>query len=91
VQAEEIALPENFEWCTVDLGNDEQATEVYNLLTNHYVEDTEGKFRFDYSIDFLRWALNPPDYIPDWVIGVRGNGKLNGFISAIPVTMNVKG
>ena len=64
---------------------------MYNLLTNHYVEDTDGKFRFDYSIDFLRWALNPPGYIPDWVIGVRAKGKLTGFITAIPVSLVVNG
>ena len=33
----------------------------------------------------------PPNHFPDWVVGVRGNGKLNGFISAIPVTMVVNG
>jgi len=65
--------------------------EVYNLLTNHYVEDTDGKFRFDYSIDFLKWALNPPDHNPDWIVGVRGQGRLVGFITAIPVRMNVNG
>lgn len=55
------------------------------------MEDTEGKFRFDYSIDFLRWALNPPGFNADWVIGVRGQGKLCGFITAIPVTMVTNG
>ena len=60
-------------------------------MTKHYVEDTEGKFRFDYSIEFLRWALNPPDAIPDWIVGVRGGGQLTAFITAIPVTMVVNG
>jgi len=72
VSEEPLGLPAGYEWVTVNLFNDDEATEVYNLLTNHYVEDTEGKFRFDYSIDFLRWALNPPGYNPDWIIGVRG-------------------
>ena len=61
------------------------------MLTNHYVEDTDGKFRFDYSIPFLRWALNPPGQPAEWVIGVRGNGKLVGFITAIKVNMTVCG
>ena len=65
--------------------------QVYTLLRDHYVEDTEGKFRFDYSIPFLRWALNPPGYIPDWIVGIRGNGKICGFISAIPVSMVANG
>ena len=59
----------------------------------HYVEDSEGKFRFDYSIDFLRWALNLPHYNPDWIVGVGADKskKLFGFISAIPVRMVVNG
>ena len=61
------------------------------MLANHYVEDTDGKFRFDYSIDFLRWALNPPGFHPEWIIGVRGQDKLTGFITAIPVSMNLNG
>jgi len=75
------------------LADDEQASSVYNLLTHHYVEDTEGKFRFDYSIDFLRWALMPPGYNQDWHIGVRSTDKqkLLAFITAIPVSMTVKG
>jgi glycylpeptide N-tetradecanoyltransferase len=84
-------LPTGYEWCTVNLADENEATEVYNLLTNHYVEDSDGKFRFDYSIDFLRWALTPPGHVQDWVIGVRGEGKLSGFISATPVTMVING
>ena len=61
------------------------------MLTHHYVEDSDGKFRFDYSVPFLRWALSPPGNFEDWNIGVRGNGKLYAFISAIPVTMVVNG
>ena len=59
----------------------------------HYVEDSEGKFRFDYSIEFLRWALNPPGGYKEWIVGVGydGSDKLFGFISAIPVNMVVNG
>lgn len=59
----------------------------------HYVEDSEGKFRFDYSVEFLRWALNPPHNNKDWIVGVGADGtnKLFGFISAIPVKMIVNG
>lgn len=69
------------------------AEEVYELLTNHYVEDDGGNFRFDYSKDFLKWALTPPGYKKDWLLGVRGGkqNKLYGFISGIPVKMCVHG
>ena len=28
-------------------------------------------FRFDYSPAFLRWALSPPGFKPEWHVGVR--------------------
>jgi len=66
---------------------------VYKLLTNHYVEDDDNMFRFDYSIDFLRWALTPPGMYKEWVVGVRfeSNKKLCGFITGIPVHINIDG
>jgi glycylpeptide N-tetradecanoyltransferase len=44
-------------------------------------------FRFEYSKEFLRWALNPPGYYRDWIVGVKvkKTGKLVGFITGIPV------
>jgi glycylpeptide N-tetradecanoyltransferase len=48
-------------------------------------------FRFDYSVQFLQWALAVPDGREGWVFGVRGGAKkkLFGFISGIPVHMSV--
>lgn len=42
--------------------------------------------RFNYSPEFLKWALQPPGYRTDWIVGVRAktSGKLVGFISAVP-------
>ena len=36
-------------------------------------------FRFDYSVPFLRWAMQPPGYRPQWHVGVRvvQTGKLD--------------
>ena len=50
-------------------------------------------FRFDYSIEFLQWALTPPGYHKGWLFGVRGGkkNKLFGFISGIPVHTVVRG
>lgn len=60
---------------------------MYTLLAENYVEDDDSMFRFDYSIDFLRWALMPPGQYPDWIVGVKvkKSGKLVGFITGIPV------
>ena len=63
------------------------------LLTKHYVEDNDAMFRFDYSREFLQWALTPPGQYPEWIIGVRmkKNKKLYGFISGIPLHLRVNG
>ena len=88
-----LLLPEGFEWSNIDIRKDEEAKEVYDLLEANYVEDTDGDFRFDYSIEFLRWAICPPKYKPKWHFGVRAskNKKLLAFISGIPVTLNILG
>jgi glycylpeptide N-tetradecanoyltransferase len=44
-----------FEWVTMDLEEEKQLEEVYELLTNHYVEDKDATFRFNYSPSFLNW------------------------------------
>ena len=51
------------------------------------MEDDDNMFRFDYSIEFLRWNLTPPGYYKEWIIGVRvvKNKKLVAFITGIPV------
>jgi glycylpeptide N-tetradecanoyltransferase len=93
IQAEPLAIPEGFHWSVVNIENDEECKEVYDLLTQNYVEDDDNMFRFDYSVKFLQWALTPPGYYKDWLFGVRGGkkNKLFGFISGIPVHMNVNG
>jgi glycylpeptide N-tetradecanoyltransferase len=50
-------------------------------------------FRFDYSIEFLQWALTTPGFHKEWFFGVRGGkkNKLFGFISGIPVNTKVRG
>jgi len=50
-------------------------------------------FRFEYAIEFLRWILCPPNYLPKWHCGVwsEKDGKLLAFISGIPVDVVIKG
>lgn len=94
VQEEPYALPPSFEWSVCDMTDPSVASEVYTLLCENYVEDDDNMFRFDYSREFLKWALTPPGYIPEWHLGVRaasGKKKLVGFITGIPVEMSVHG
>eukprot|EP00350_Pseudokeronopsis_sp_OXSARD2_P010766 CAMPEP_0170546070 /NCGR_PEP_ID=MMETSP0211-20121228/4432_1 /TAXON_ID=311385 /ORGANISM="Pseudokeronopsis sp., Strain OXSARD2" /LENGTH=334 /DNA_ID=CAMNT_0010850323 /DNA_START=273 /DNA_END=1276 /DNA_ORIENTATION=+ len=93
IKADPLSIPDGFYWADVDITNNDEAREVYDLLTQNYVEDDDNMFRFDYSIPFLQWALTPPGYFTDWLFGVRGGkkNKLFGFISGIPVHVNVRG
>jgi len=79
-------MPKGFEWSTIDVMDEAQRDEVYDLLTRNYVEDDDAMFRFDYSPPFLLWALTPPDFNPDFHLGVRSSksGKLMAFITAVP-------
>lgn len=55
VSKEPPALIEGFEWVTLDVTDDKEVTELYELLSNHYVEDDNAMFRFNYSRAFLEW------------------------------------
>lgn len=48
-------LIDGFEWATLDLLDDAQLKEVWELLNGHYVEDDEAMFRFNYSTSILKW------------------------------------
>ncbi|GAM20892.1 hypothetical protein SAMD00019534_040670 [Acytostelium subglobosum LB1] len=91
VRKEPLPLPDLFEWVHININDNEQLQDVYQLLNENYVEDDDNLFRFDYSVAFLKWALQPPHYLKDWHIGVRvkSSKKLVGFISGIPATINV--
>ncbi|KAJ7581232.1 N-myristoyl transferase [Mycena floridula] len=92
VRQEPYALPNDFEWTQIDIQDAVQLKEVYDLLSGHYVEDDAASFRFNYTSEFLKWALGPPGYHPSWHIGVRvtSNKKLVAFISGVPLTLRVR-
>lgn len=46
---------DKFEWVTMDMTEESQLKEVYDLLNYHYVEDEEAMFRFKYGTDILKW------------------------------------
>lgn len=58
VSKEPDALLEGFEWTTLDLTNKTELHELWDLLTNHYVEDDNAMFRFRYSESFLHWCVS---------------------------------
>ena len=61
------------------------------------MEDDDNMFRFDYSKEFLQWALMPPGYHPSWHVGVRMKTKKEGkkdrlvaFITGIPAHIAIQ-
>ncbi|KAH7103465.1 Myristoyl-CoA:protein N-myristoyltransferase, N-terminal domain-containing protein [Auriculariales sp. MPI-PUGE-AT-0066] len=92
VRQEPYPLPKDFEWVAVDMTNQAELTELYELLSANYVEDDGATFRFKYSAEFLQWALMPPGWHKEWHVGVRvkSNRKLVAFIGGAPVTLRVR-
>lgn len=88
-----LPLLSSFEWCSIDVDNKKQLEDVFVLLNENYVEDRDAGFRFNYTKEFFNWALKSPGWKKDWHIGVRvkETQKLVAFISAIPVTLGVRG
>lgn len=93
IKKEPYALPAAYEWLTCDVHDDSELQDIYTLLNENYVEDDDSLFRFDYSAEFLRWALTPPGYKKDWHIGIRAttSKKLVAFITGIPQSIFVDG
>ncbi|TFK76301.1 N-myristoyl transferase [Pluteus cervinus] len=92
VRQDAFLLPTGFEWSVIDINDPAQNKEVYDLLSANYVEDDDASFRFQYTGEFLQWALMPPGYHKDWHLGVRisSSKKLISFISAVPVRLRVR-
>ena len=53
IRQEPLEIPAGFHWSNINIENDDECKEVYDLLTENYVEDDDNMFRFDYSIKFL--------------------------------------
>lgn len=92
VPKEPSPLVAGFEWSDIDLEDPPQLDEVQDLLCNHYVEDDEAMFRFNYLKETLTWALKAPGWRKSWHVGVRAtkSRKLVAFISGIPVHIRVR-
>ena len=73
VKQEGYKLPDSFEWSSCDMTDEKTKGEVYDLLAANYVEDDDEMFRFQYSQEFLKWALQPPGYHVDWHLGRGGD------------------
>ncbi|KAM5534071.1 hypothetical protein V8D89_012252 [Ganoderma adspersum] len=92
VRQEPYPLPKEFTWSFIEINDPAELRELYELLSANYVEDDDETFRFQYSAEFLSWALKPPGYFKEWHVGVRvtSTRKLVAFISAVPIRVRVR-
>ncbi|CCW70511.1 unnamed protein product [Phytomonas sp. Hart1] len=91
IPTEPYPIASTFEWWVPNPQDPQELQAVYELLRDNYVEDEDSMFRFNYSKEFLNWALTPPGYVLDWLVGVRRkhDKKLLAFISGVPITVKM--
>jgi glycylpeptide N-tetradecanoyltransferase len=92
IQKDPYTLPKGFEWSIIDLTKEEELNELQVFLATYYNYDDEEPDRIlDYSKEFLKWFLMPPNYFPDLIVGVKCNNRLVASICGIPMMLNIYG
>ena len=97
IQKEPYNLPEGFEWKEIDLSQSNEVDKLYEFLKSNFIGDESHLFGTEYSKDFLKWFLSPPNMFKEWLISVvkedkiKNKKKIIGFISAIPSKINING
>ncbi|XP_033466892.2 glycylpeptide N-tetradecanoyltransferase 2-like [Epinephelus lanceolatus] len=91
VRTEPYSLPKGFSWDTLDLSSPTVLKELCTLLSENYMEEDDNTIRFEFSPEYLQWALQPPNWLAQWHCGVRvdTNNKLVGFIAALPADVRI--
>ncbi|KAL3967749.1 hypothetical protein ACER0C_029782 [Sarotherodon galilaeus] len=91
IRKEPYSLPQGFSWDTLDLSSPPVLKELCSLLNENYMEEDDNTTRFDFSLEYLQWALQPPNWVAHWHCGVRveANKKLVGFIAAVPADVRI--
>lgn len=85
-------LPEGFQFAEFDIESEAGLNELYHLLCENYVEDYDSLFRFEYSKEFLIWALKAPGWKKEWHVAIRSitDAKLMAFICAVPCKFKIR-
>eukprot|EP00826_Nyctotherus_ovalis_P032064 TRINITY_DN2589_c0_g1_i10.p1 TRINITY_DN2589_c0_g1~~TRINITY_DN2589_c0_g1_i10.p1 ORF type:complete len:182 (-),score=29.32 TRINITY_DN2589_c0_g1_i10:839-1384(-) len=86
-------LPEDLEWCEMDVKDEKVLNEVYELLRGNYIEDHNGGFRMRFTFECLKWTFTRPNYRKDWQLGIRKKDtkELIGFSNAVPASVSIEG
>lgn len=93
VSTEPIGLPQGFEWCNIDLKNEDECEQVIEFLKNNYIMTGDKKFRLSYTKEHLRWICCTPNYSTELHIGVRNeqNKKIMGVLFGMPKKYMIMG
>ncbi|XP_020792388.1 glycylpeptide N-tetradecanoyltransferase 1b [Boleophthalmus pectinirostris] len=91
VRTEPYSLPQGFSWDTLNLSSAAVLKELCTLLSENFTQDDDNTIRLGFSEEYLKWALQCPQWLPQWHCGVRvhSNKKLVGFIAAVPADVKV--
>lgn len=87
VSNENVPLPDEFYYTVIDVNEPEQLKELQKFLEMNYVEDNDGKFRFAYSCNQIKWWMTMPGSDQSlYSIGVRtkSDNELVGYINGVP-------
>jgi glycylpeptide N-tetradecanoyltransferase len=75
-----IKLPQQMKWTEININDDISMEIVSQFLKKHYLVDTSGKFKLDYTKEFLKWAIGQDGIL--LAIVSEKNNALCGIISA---------
>lgn len=79
-------LPEFFSFRSLGTNH---LNEIFNLINNHYIEDSNHIIRLTYSKDFIYWYLK--QIPPGLIVGLLYKTKLIGLVTSLPMTMIISG
>lgn len=80
----------NHSFKLLDFQNADDLEDIHALLEENYIEDRDSVFRFNYSKDFLLWALRPFEKNVTWNLALLKDGQMIGFISAKSLKYHIK-
>lgn len=81
-------LPNNMEWYSLDSSKDKDWEDLTNFVREHYVSNNRDWMMF-HSKEFLKKALMLPNSISDWMISIKYNGNIIGFIAGTPIKVKI--
>lgn len=82
-----LKLPTGTKWINVDMNDNIMMRLVVDFLDKHYTTDKTNSFKFEYTIDFIKWALGESGSLV--AIISENNDVLYGTIGASIQTMTV--